>query len=200
MSSGIFPSKIYLASASPRRRELLSQFGVECEALPSNLLEVHQTNEVPTEYVMRVARDKAQFVAKLIKERDLPEHPVLGADTEVVLDGEILGKPGNRAHGMEMLRRLAGRTHEVLSAVCVLDRGKEYTALNTSCVTFGPLTEQEIAQYWDTSEPVDKAGAYAIQGKAAGYISKLEGSYSGVMGLPLYELADILKKIGTGGA
>jgi septum formation protein len=191
---------IYLASASPRRRDLLRQLGVEFEVMPSNILEVRQTEESPTDYVLRVARDKAQFVAKLLNERGLPVFPVLGADTEVVLDGEILGKPQDRAHGTALLRRLAGRTHEVLSAVCVVDLGSEHTALSTSRVTFCPLTEAEIAQYWDTGEPADKAGAYAIQGKAAAFIERLEGSYSGVMGLPLHELAGILKKIGKGAA
>lgn len=187
---------IYLASASPRRQELLRQLGVEFEAMPSNLLEVRQAGESPADYVLRVARDKARFVAKLLNERGLPVFPVLGADTEVVLDGEILGKPQDRAHGMAMLRHLAGRMHEVLSAVCVVDWGSEHTAMSASRVTFSPLTEAEIAQYWETGEPADKAGAYAIQGKAAAFIERLEGSYSGVMGLPLHELAGILKKIG----
>jgi septum formation protein len=195
MKNGNSAAKIYLASASPRRRDLLSHYGLEFEALPSNLLEVHRKNEAPVDYVTRVAHDKAEFVAKLVKERGLPEYPVLGADTEVVLDGEILGKPGGRDHGMDMLRRLSGRTHEVLSAISVLDRGKEYTALNTSLVTFTSITEEEIAQYWESGEPADKAGAYAIQGRAGGFITKLEGSYSAVMGLPLYELAEIMKKI-----
>ena len=189
---------IYLASASPRRRDLLRQLGVEFEAMPSNILEVRQTEESPADYVLRVARDKARFVAKQVHERGLPVFPVLGADTEVVLDGEILGKPQDRVHGMALLRRLAGRTHEVLSAVCVVDSGSEHTALSTSRVTFSPLTEAEIAHYWETDEPADKAGAYAIQGKAAAFIERLEGSYSGVMGLPLHELAGILKKIGKG--
>ena len=186
---------IYLASASPRRRELLRQLGVEFEAMPSNILEIRQAGEAPANYVVRVARDKAQFVAKQVHERGLPVFPVLGADTEVVLDGEILGKPRERDHGMALLRRLAGRTHEVLSAICVVDQGREHTALSTSHVTFGPLTEAEIAQYWKTGEPADKAGAYAIQGRAAGFIVSLEGSYSGVMGLPLYELGNILKSL-----
>jgi len=187
---------IYLASASPRRQELLRQLGVEFEAMPSNILEARQAGESPADYVLRVAHDKEQFVAKLVNERSLPVFPVLGADTEVVLDGEILGKPQDRAHGMVLLRRLSGRTHEVLSAVCVIDQDSEHTALSTSRVTFSPLTEVDIAQYWETGEPADKAGAYAIQGKAAAFIERLEGSYSGVMGLPLHELAGILKKIG----
>lgn len=191
---------IYLASASPRRQELLHQLGIEFEAMPSNILEVREAGETPTQYVTRVAGDKARRVAQLVRERGLPVHPVLGADTEVVLDGEILGKPENAAHGMDMLRRLAGRAHEVLSAVCVWHNGKEYTAMNTSRVTFRPLSPAEIEQYWNTGEPRDKAGAYAIQGRAAAFISRLEGSYSGVMGLPLYELDDILRKIEAGGA
>jgi septum formation protein len=189
---------IYLASASPRRRELLRQLGVEFEAMPSNILEVRQAGESPADYVVRVARDKARFVARQVNEHGLPVLPVLAADTEVVLDGEILGKPQDRVHGMVMLRRLAGRTHQVFSAVCMIDQDSEHTALSTSRVTFSRLTEAEIAQYWDTGEPADKAGAYAIQGRAAAFIERLEGSYSGVMGLPLHELAGILKKIGKG--
>ena len=190
---------IYLASASPRRQELLQQLGIAFEAMPSNILEVQERGESPEAYVSRVAADKARFVENLIKERGLPAHPVLGADTEVVLDGGILGKPRDRDHSIEMLQRLAGRTHEVLSAVCLVHAGKEYAALSRSCVTFTPLTPAEIGQYWETGEPVGKAGAYAIQGKAAAFITRLEGSYSGVMGLPLHELSEIMKKIRVGG-
>jgi len=186
---------IYLASASPRRQELLRQLGIEFDVMPSDILEVREAGEAPAQYVTRVARDKARQVAQQVKERGLPAHPVLGADTEVVLDGDILGKPENATHGMDMLRRLAGRTHEVLSAVCVRHREKEYAALSTSRVTFRPLTEQEIAHYWQTGESLGKAGAYAIQGCAAAFIAKLEGSYSGVMGLPLYELDNLLKDL-----
>jgi len=190
---------IYLASASPRRRELLRQLGFEFEAMPSNILEVRQAGESPVEYVTRVARDKSRYVAKLVKQREMPAHPVLGADTEVVLDDEVLGKPRDRAHGMDMLRRLSGRSHEVLSAVCVIYREAERAALSTNRVTFDALTEQEITQYWDTGEPEGKAGAYAIQGYAAAFIARLEGSYSGVMGLPLRETAAILKELGKEG-
>jgi septum formation protein len=186
---------IYLASASPRRQELLRQLGIEFDVMPSSILEAREAGEAPAHYVARVAGDKARRVAQLVRERRLPEHPVLGADTEVVLDGDILGKPENAEHGMDMLRRLAGRTHEVFSGICLWHRGKEYTALSTSRVTFRPLTEREIAQYWETGEPADKAGAYAIQGRAAAFIERLEGSYSGVMGLPLFELDGILRSI-----
>lgn len=191
---------LYLASASPRRQELLCQTGLAHEVLPSNLVEERQAGESPVDYVQRVAADKARHVARLVVERGLPVRPVLGADTEVVLDGEILGKPQDRDHGVALLRRLAGRAHEVLSGICVAHQGAEHTALSASRVTLGPLTEQEIAHYWETGEPLDKAGAYAIQGRAAGFIASLDGSYSGVMGLPLYELAGVLKKIGTGNA
>jgi septum formation protein len=188
-------SRIYLASASQRRQELLRQLGVEFDVLPSNILEVRKLGESPAEYVARVAADKARWVSQLVEERDLPVYPVLGADTEVVLDGEILGKPENSAHGRELLQRLAGRTHEVLSGICVRDRGREHTALSTSRVSFRALTEAEIAQYWETGESSGKTGAYAIQGRAAAFIAKLEGSYSGAMGLPLYELGNILKSL-----
>lgn len=190
---------IYLASASPRRQELLQQLGIAFEVMPSNILEVQERGESPEAYVRRVAADKARFVENLIRDRGLPLHPVLGADTEVVLDGEILGKPRDRDHGIEMLQRLAGHAHEVLSAVCLVHAGKEHAALSRSHVTFAPLTQAEIGQYWETGEPAGKAGAYAIQGKAAAFITRLEGSYSGVMGLPLHELSGIMKKIGAGG-
>lgn len=189
---------IYLASASPRRQELLQQLGIAFDVLPSNILEVQERGESPEAYVKRVAADKARFVENLIRERGLPSHPVLGADTEVVFDGEILGKPRDRDHGIEMLQRLAGHTHEVLSAVCLVHAGKEHAVLSRSRVTFAPLTLPEIGQYWETGEPVGKAGAYAIQGKAAAFITRLEGSYSGVMGLPLHELSELMRKIGTG--
>ena len=186
---------IYLASASPRRQELLRQLGLDFEVVPSNLEEVPQPGERPQDYVARVARDKARHVAGQLRTQGRAG-PVLGADTEVVLDGEILGKPRDRAHALAMLRRLAGRTHEVLSGLCLVHAGQEHAALNVSRVTFRPLRDAEIAAYWDTGEPVDKAGAYAIQGRAAAFIERLEGSYSGVMGLPLYELAGILRELG----
>lgn len=186
---------IYLASASPRRQELLRQLGLDFEVIASNLEEVPLPGERPQDYVARVARDKARYVERQLREQGEALHPVLGADTEVVLEGEILGKPRDRAHGLEMLRKLSGRTHDALSGVCVVHNGRERAALNVSRVTFRPLTDAEIAAYWDTGEPADKAGAYAIQGRAAAFIERLEGSYSGVMGLPLYELAGILQEI-----
>ncbi len=187
---------IYLASASPRRRELLRQLGVDFEVMPSNLLEVREPLESPEQYVVRVALDKARYVARLVRSRGLPTRPVLGADTEVVLDGEILGKPEDREHGLKMLRRLAGRSHEVLTGLALLYDDAAHTALSRSIVTFGPMSEAEIRRYWDTGEGQDKAGGYAVQGRAAAFVARIEGSYSGIMGLPLYELWQLLKRTG----
>lgn len=204
---------IYLASASPRRQELLRQLGIAFEAMPSNLVEEVSPGEAPADYVVRVARDKARHVARLVRERGSVSHPVLGADTEVVLDGEILGKPRDAQQGQAMLRKLAGRTHEVLTGLVLLhqdaddcrDAGgraapgavAEYTALSRSRVTFGPLTDDDIRRYWDSGEPVDKAGGYAVQGRAAAFIQHIEGSYSGIMGLPLFELTQLLQQAGV---
>jgi len=187
---------IYLASASPRRQELLRQIGLEFQVLPSRIQEIHQPEESPRDYVRRVAADKARAVAALVRERGLAGHPVLGADTEVVLDGKVLGKPRDRAHARKMLTQLAGRSHDVLSALCLLLPDRMETALSESRVTFTNLDAEEIRRYVDSSEADDKAGGYAIQGRAAGYISRLEGSYSGVMGLPLFELRETLKRAG----
>lgn len=188
---------IYLASASPRRQELLRQLDVTFEVMPSEIPEQPQPGEAAPAYVQRLARDKARHVAKLVRVRGLAPHPVLGADTEVVLDGEILGKPRDREHGMDMLRRLAGHTHEVLTAIALVTQDEEYLALSESRVTFAPMTPNEIERYWATGEPLGKAGGYAVQGQAAAFIVRIEGSYSGVMGLPLFELAQLLKQSGS---
>lgn len=188
---------IYLASASPRRQELLRQLGIAFEAMPSNLLEVPQAGERPEDYVLRLARDKARHVARQARERGLASCPVLGADTEVVLDGEMLGKPCDAAHAYALLRRLAGRTHEVLTGLVLLHEDVEHTALSLSRVTFGPLTDEQIRRYWETGEPADKAGGYAVQGRAAAFIQRIEGSYSGIMGLPLFELTQLLRQAGV---
>jgi septum formation protein len=188
---------LYLASASPRRQELLCQVGLNYEALPSNITEERQAGEAPLDYVRRVAADKARHVARLVSERGLPAHPVLGADTEVLVEDDILGKPRDRAHAASMLRRLSGRTHTVLTAICLVTAAGEHSALCESRVTFAALPDAAIARYLETGEADDKAGAYAIQGRAAGFIARLEGSYSGVMGLPLYELFETLKRAGV---
>jgi nucleoside triphosphate pyrophosphatase len=188
---------LYLASASPRRQELLRQVGVSFDALPSNIIEERQNGERPVEYVQRVASDKARHVARLVVKRGLPVHPVLGADTEVVVEDDILGKPRDRAHAAGMLQRLSGRSHTVLTAICLVTAAGEHHALCESRVTFAPLSESTIARYLESGEADDKAGAYAIQGRAAALIARLEGSYSGVMGLPLYELFETLKRAGV---
>ncbi|MFP3872989.1 MAG: Maf family protein [Thiohalophilus sp.] len=187
------PFDIYLASASPRRRELLGQIGVRYRLLDVSVNEARLGNEAPEAYVRRVARDKARAGLTLIDEK--PPRPVLGADTAIVIDDEVLGKPQGRAEAIAMLQRLAGRTHQVLSGVALIDR-EERNALNVSQVTFRELSLAECERYWQTGESRDKAGAYAIQGYAAAFIRELHGSYSGVMGLPLYETAQLLQQAG----
>jgi len=181
---------IYLASTSPRRRELLTQIGVRFEMLAVAVEECRGATETPEDYVRRVALAKAQAGWAVLGDR-VPR-PVLGADTEVVIDGEVLGKPRDRAHGVAMLARLSGRSHDVLSAVAVVAGQQSLTRLSRSTVTFRELTAQECLTYWETGEPAGKAGGYAIQGRGALFISALQGSYSGVMGLPLCETGEVL--------
>lgn len=187
---------IYLASASPRRQALLRQIGIEFEVITTDIDERPRVGESPAALVARLAREKALAGLRLARERGLVPRPVLGADTEVVLDGEVLGKPTDAPHARAMLARLAGRTHAVLTAVCVRRDGVERAAVSESRVTFGALDDKTIAEYVASGEPLDKAGAYAIQGRAGAFIARLEGSYSGVMGLPLYEVSELLKGIG----
>lgn len=192
------PAMLYLASASPRRQELLSQVGISFEVMPSQIPEVRVADESPERYVQRVAADKARHVAQrlALAARGAPASPVLGADTEVILGDEIFGKPRDRAHARQMLQRLSGQRHTVLTALCLVHNSTETAALSTSHVTLAPLTPGEIAAYVDSGEADDKAGAYAIQGRAARFIARLEGSYSGVMGLPLHEVHELLKHAG----
>jgi septum formation protein len=195
---------IYLASKSPRRRELLRQLGVGFEELhlreaagrTRDVVEETVDGEPPAHYVERIARTKASVGWKRMEQRNLPPLPVLGADTEVVLDGEIFGKPRDAAHAAQMLARLSGRRHDVLTGVALKTRDDLVFALSTSHVTFRRLTADEIAHYAATEEALDKAGAYAIQGRAGAFVSRLDGSYSGVMGLPLFETAELLAKAG----
>lgn len=187
---------LYLASASPRRQELLRQLGLSFEVMPSHIHEERQPGESPVDYVRRVAADKARHIVEAVAAAGKPMRPVLGADTEVVIDGDILGKPQDRRHAATMLRRLAGREHTVLTGLCLIAAGREHVAVSESRVTVAPLSDVDVAAYVDTGEADDKAGAYAIQGRAAGFIARLEGSYSGVMGLPLFELRDILIRAG----
>lgn len=185
--------QLVLASTSPRRRELLTQLGVNFEVLAIAVDEQPLPGELATDHVCRLALAKARAAAAQLA----PQVCVLGADTVVVLDGEIFGKPVDRDDAAAMLRRLSGRTHTVLSAVARMQGGAHIVHLSESQVTFRTLLPAEIAAYCDTGEPLDKAGAYAIQGLAAAFIRHLEGSYSGVMGLPLFETADLLAGAGV---
>jgi len=181
---------LYLASQSPRRRELLAQLGVRFEVRPANLPELVKPGEAPAEFVQRLATEKATSVWASLGEGQ--RRPVLGADTVVCIDEHILGKPADKQAGMGMLQLLSGRTHEVMTGVALVSQ-QHSVCVNVSQVTFKPLTVDEIENYWATAEPMDKAGGYAIQGYAAAFISHLQGSYSGVMGLPLYETAQLLQ-------
>ena len=182
---------IYLASQSPRRRELLAQIGIAFETVDVTVPEVRAADESPRAYVERVARAKARAGSRAVSERD-PTALVLGADTEVVLDGRVFGKPADAEAAAAMLRVLSGRTHTVISVVCCATRTCENAATCESQVTFADLDDAAIARYVATGEPFGKAGGYAIQGRAAAFITRLSGSYSGVMGLPLFETAGLL--------
>ena len=183
---------VCLASVSPRRRELLSQIGVPHTVVGAHIDETAHAGESPRDYVLRMARQKALTV------RERGERlPVLAADTTVVLDDVIYGKPRDRADGIAMLGRLSARTHGVLTAVALADARGVDLRLSVSTVRFRGLTPEECAAYWDTGEPCDKAGGYAVQGAAAVFIESLSGSYSGVMGLPLFETAELLRAAGV---
>ena len=192
--------RIYLASRSPRRRELLHQLGVAFDELltqESHGADVDETplaGELPAAYVLRLARAKAALGGHQVTLRGLAPHPVLAADTTVVLDGEIIGKPDDAEHARRVLRRLSGKTHEVLTAVAVARHDRTETALSVSTVEFRELEDAEILDYGATGEPLDKAGAYAIQGHAGAFVRVLRGSYSGVMGLPLVATAGLLRR------
>jgi septum formation protein len=185
---------LHLASQSPRRQELLRQIGVDFGVLQVDVPEVRQPGEPPEDYVSRVAREKAG--AGLLKVMASPGAVVLGADTEVVLDDEVFGKPADAADAAAMLRRLSGRTHRVVSAVWLVSASREAHALQVSEVVFATLDEARIAAYIATGECFGKAGAYAIQGRAAAFITRLSGSHSSVMGLPLHETAMLLRQFG----
>ena len=185
---------LYLASQSPRRRQLLEQVGLRFETVDVDVPEIPIAGESPEDYVSRVAREKAG--AGLLKLSGVAGAIVLGADTEVVLDGEVFGKPADAAHVVDMLRRLSGRTHRVLSAVWCVSAGREERALSTTEVTFASLSEQRMAAYAASGEGMGKAGAYGIQGRAEAFVERLAGSYSGVMGLPLFETVQLLAGFG----
>ena len=196
---------IYLASRSPRRRELLSQIGVKFEPLmfregprqDADTDEQVRPGEQPDEYVRRVTRLKAEAAwQRIVMRRGLRRMPVLAADTTVELAGEILGKPTDRPDAERILRTLSGTQHRVLTAVAVSFEGRFEMAVSESMVTFASLNEERIAAYVQSGEPFDKAGAYGIQGRAGAFIERIEGSYTGVMGLLLHETAELLRKFG----
>ena len=194
---------IYLASKSPRRRELLKQIGVHFELLMMreqspriDVDEVPLRDETPHAYVQRIVLLKAAAAVKVMRERRLPQRLILTADTTVTIDGAVLGKPVDRDDAVRMLKRLAGDSHQVLTAIAVAFDREVKHVLSTSFVSFAPLSEAEIKRYVDSGEPMDKAGGYAVQGLAAKFIAKLSGSYSGVMGLPLYETTALLRQCG----
>jgi septum formation protein len=193
--------RIYLASRSPRRRELLRQIGVQHEVLllressgRLDLDETPQPGESLPDYAIRIASAKANLGWQRVIERQIPRYAVLGADTAVTLDGELFGKPMGLNATIAMLEKLAGHSHQVLTAVAVTFETRCEVLLSTSTVKFKPLNEREIHAYASSGEPFDKAGGYAIQGRAATFIAHLEGSYSGVMGLPLFETAQLLQR------
>lgn len=192
-------SDIYLASQSPRRQELLNQIGVSYDVLTLEIDESIKNNEKPEEYVLRLAKEKALAGWKVHKAK---EKPVLGSDTAVVIDGNILGKPRDSLDAKRMLSLLSGKTHQVMTAVALCSRAQNGSSpelssvISVSDVSFKTLSDDEIEQYTHSGEGNDKAGAYGIQGMAAAFITHLSGSYSGVMGLPLYETTELLNKAG----
>ncbi|MGV7244309.1 MULTISPECIES: Maf family protein [Burkholderiaceae] len=200
MSSTTF-AFVYLASQSPRRRELLQQLGVKCELLlplpdeDAEALEAELPGEAADAYVLRVCAAKAQAAyARRVKGEHAPS-PILVADTTVTLDGAIMGKPDDAAHAVAMLERLSGRDHEVLTALAVVDSegGMLQPVLSRSLVRFAAVDRAALQRYAATGEPLGKAGAYGVQGRAAAFIERIEGSYSGIMGLPLFETAALLR-------
>lgn len=193
---------IYLASQSPRRRQLLEQIGVHHQLLlpdvheDAEALEVLKLGEAPANYVQRVTALKLDAAVARLKAARLPAAPVLCADTTVALGRDILGKPQDAAEARAMLARLAGNTHRVLTAVAVQKGRKRLSSLSESWVRFAPMTAAQIRGYVDSGEPMGKAGAYGVQGRAAAHIEHIRGSYSGIMGLPLFETAQLLRALG----
>jgi septum formation protein len=194
--------KIYLASRSPRRRELLKQIDVSFEVLvlrehPARGLDVDESvhpGEAPADYVHRVALAKAEVGWRRIEQRRLRRFPVLGADTAVCIGEEILGKPADRADAARMLRMLSGREHRVLTAVAIKLEDRVEEVASESRVRFCELDESDVEAYLKSGEATDKAGAYAIQGRAAAFVTEIHGSYTGIMGLPLHETAQLIRK------
>lgn len=194
-TAGYPVSMLYLASQSPRRAELLARLGPAFELLALDVPEIRSPDETAQAYVRRVSAEKAR--AGLAELGTHPDAVVLSADTEVILDGDVFGKPADAADAAAMLRRLSGRTHEVLSVVTAAAAGRETQVESRSEVTFAPLAEADIAAYVASGEPMGKAGAYAIQGPGERFVAHLSGSHSGVMGLPMHETWILLREFGV---
>lgn len=194
-------SFVYLASQSPRRRQLLEQIGVRYELLlPSpdedaEALELLLPGEAPLTYVKRVTRLKLEAAMARLRARNLPKGPVLCADTTVALGREVLGKPENTQDALRILKKLSGNTHRVLTAVAIGDGKRRVSSVSISTVTFASMTPSQLKAYVASGESIGKAGAYGVQGLAAAHISAIKGSYTGIMGLPLFETAALLQQI-----
>lgn len=205
MENQHLPDRIWLASKSPRRQELLAQLGVAFDVLQppeqdaenqDMVNESIHVGESAYDYVNRLAQEKATYAWQYLVRTGQPQRPILSADTTVVIDGRILGKPANRDEARIMMETLSGHTHQVLTGVAVKWQDKMVSAVQVSDVTFAPLDSKRIEAYITTDEPYDKAGGYGIQGLAGKFISRINGSYSSIMGLPLYETAELLREIG----
>ena len=196
-------NRIYLASQSPRRRELLKQMGVNFEVLMlrvahgrADVQEIPNPGEAPASFARRMAEEKSSCGATAVSLRQLIARPVLGADTVVDIDGEIIGKPRDMEHASEILHRLSGRAHWVHTGVAVTTSGETSSRLSSSKVEFAPLDQVTLTRYLESGEALDKAGAYGIQGRAGMFVARIEGSYTGIMGLPLFETAELLSWAG----
>nr|WP_101123378.1 Maf family nucleotide pyrophosphatase [Neisseria meningitidis] len=189
---------LYLGSNSPRRMEILTQLGYQVVKLPADINETVRQNEDPARYVQRMAEEKNRTALTLFCETNgtMPDFPLITADTCVVSDGIILGKPHSQAEAIEFLNRLSGKQHTVLTAVCIHYRGNAENRVQTNRVVFKPLSSEEISAYVQSGEPMDKAGAYAVQGIGGIFIQSIEGSFSGIMGLPVYETVSMLQDLG----
>jgi septum formation protein len=194
---------IYLASQSPRRRQLLEQIGVRCELLlpdateDAEALEAERAGELPLAYVQRVTRAKLHAASQRLTQRGLSPAPILCSDTTVALGRRIHGKPQDAADAAAILQQLSGRTHRVITAVAVASGKSESLAVSTSRVTFTEIDASTIERYIASGEPFGKAGAYAIQGAAGAWVARIDGSYTGIMGLPLFETAELLRSVGV---
>lgn len=188
---------LYLASGSPRRRELLTQIGVRFDVVKATVDERWRAGEEPLEYVLRLAAEKAQAGLEQLEGQGVRSPVVLGADTAGVLHGEILGKPRDRDDAIAMLLRMGGHTHQVITGIALATDAGVLVSHSITDVTFRPLSEREAEAYWNSGEPADKAGAYGIQGFGAIFVARIEGSYTGVVGLPLFETAQLLQQAGV---